>query len=92
MIADVIKEIFWLCLSIMKSILSLAEFKLGKNSDDYLYFKKEVMNYTFNGLNKFYQKLVKEGHLEKCKNNCSLRKGYSKCICGGCGYVYVGKK
>lgn len=85
--ADVIREIFWLCLSIMKSILSLAEFKLGKNSDDYRYFKAQVMDFFFNGLSKFYQNLLKKGILEHCPNNCKIRHGYSKCdFCGGCGY------
>lgn len=88
---DIMKELFWLCLSIMKSILSLAEFKLGKNSDDYKYFKSEVMNYTFNGLTKFYQDLLKQGYVKKCPNNCKIRQGFSKCFCGGCGYVYIKK-
>ena len=63
---DVIKEIFWLCLSIMKSILSLAEFKLGKTTADYKYFKKEVMDYFYNGLTKFYDNLEKKKILKRC--------------------------
>ena len=87
MIADVVKEIFWLCLNIMKSILSLAEFKLGKNSDDYRYFKAQVMSAFYDNLTRFYQDLVKKGILERCPNNCKLRQGYNKCQCGGSGYV-----
>ena len=84
---DILKEIFWLCLGIMKSILSLAEFKLGKNSDDYKYFKSEVMNYFYNSLNKFYENLLKKKILERCPCSAKLRRGYSTCKdCGGCGY------
>ena len=85
--ADIVKEIFWLCLGIMKSILSLAEFKLGKNTEDYKYFKSQVMDFFFNGLSKFYQNLVKQGYLEKCKCGAKLRCGYSSCnLCGGSSY------
>jgi len=85
--SEIIKEIFWLCLNIMKSILSLAEFKLGKNSDDYRYFKKEVMDYFYNNLNKFYENLLKKDILERCKCGSKLRHGYSSCKdCGGSGY------
>lgn len=84
---DVLKDIFWLCLGIMKSILSLAEFKLGKNTDDYKYFKKEIMNYFYNNLNKFYENLLKKNILARCNCGAKLRRGYSSCNdCGGCGY------
>jgi hypothetical protein len=86
--SEVLKEIFWLCLGIMKNILSLAEFKLGKNTDDYKYFKKEVMDYFYNGLNKFYENLVKKSILKKCVCGAKLRHGYSPCKdCGGSGYT-----
>ena len=86
--ADVVKEIFWFSLSIMKSILSLAEFKLGKNSDDYKYFKKEVMDYFYNNLYKFYENFVKKGIFEHCTCGAKLRHGYSSCSnCGGSGYT-----
>jgi hypothetical protein len=85
---DIIKEIFWLCLGIMKSILSLAEFKLGKNTDDYKYFKKEIMDYFYNGLNKFYENLLKKNILKRCTCGAKVRHGYSPCKdCGGSGYT-----
>lgn len=84
---EIIKEIFWLCLGIMKSILSLAEFKLGKNSDDYIYFKSQVMSAFYDNLTRFYQNLLKKGILERCPNNCKIRHGFSKCECGGSGYI-----
>jgi hypothetical protein len=85
---EVIKEIFWLCLSIMKNILSLAEFKLGKDTADYKYFKKEVMDYFYNGLTKFYENLEKKNILKKCNCKATLRQGYNPCNeCGGSGYT-----
>ena len=84
---DIVKEIFWLCLGIMKSILSLAEFKLGKNTDDYRYFKKEVMDYFYNNLHKFYENLLKKDILKRCNCGAKIRHGYSSCKdCGGSGY------
>ena len=85
--AEVIKEIFWLCLGIMKNILSLAEFKMGKKTDEYKFFKKQVMNHTYEGLAKFYQNLEKSKVLERCDCNAKLRHGFSSCPkCGGSGY------
>lgn len=89
---DVMKEIFWLCLGIMKTILNLAEFKLGKHTDDYKYFKSQVMSAFYDNLIKFYQNLVKQGYLERCPDKCSIRNGYSKCQCGGNGYIIKIKK
>ncbi len=72
----------------MKSILSLAEFKLGKDTADYKYFKKEVMNHFYNNLTKFYDSLEKKNILKKCGCNSKLRQGYSSCNnCGGSGYT-----
>jgi hypothetical protein len=85
---DVMKEVFWLCLGIMKNILSLAEFKLGKDTADYKYFKKEVMDYFYNGLTKFYENLEAKKILKKCSCNSKLRQGYNPCTeCGGSGYT-----
>ena len=85
--ATIVKEIFWLCLGIMKNILSLAEFKMGKKTDEYKYFKKEVMNYVYDGLMAFYRNLEKKGILTKCGCSAKLRHGYSNCPnCGGSGY------
>ena len=84
---NLLKEFYWLCLTIMKKILSLYEYKVGKNSEEYKYFKREVMDFFFLELNKFYQNLLKQGYAERCPNNCKLRQGYSKCECGGSGYV-----
>ncbi len=82
------KEIFWMNLEIMKSILSLAEFKMGKNTDEYAYFKREIMNKVYTSLLSFYKKAEKEDSIIKCVCKASLRRGYSKCKeCGGSGYT-----
>ena len=85
--SDIIKQIFWLCLGIMKNILSLAEFKMGKTTEEYKYFKKEVMNYVYDGLSKFYKELLKKDLVVKCSCDSKIRRGYSSCVhCGGSGY------
>lgn len=87
---NLLKELYWLCLTIMKKILSLYEYKVGKDSDEYRYFKKEVMDYFYNELTKFYQNLTKKGYVEKCLCGAKIRKGYSNCeSCGGSGYKNI---
>lgn len=71
----------------MKKILSLYEYKVGRDTDEYKYFKREVMDYFYNEMNKFYENLIKLQYAEKCSCGAKLRKGYSKCDdCGGSGY------
>ena len=82
------KEIFLLNLSIMKENLNLVEFKLGKDTKDFKFCKKEIMNFTYNELKKFFENLVKKGIITKCECKNNLRQGYSSCPkCGGCGFI-----
>lgn len=84
---QIAKIVFLNNLSAMKAILSLLEFKLGKKSPEYLYMKKQVMNYTYQNLKKTLKILTEEKVIEKCPCKHSLRKGYSDCKeCGGSGY------
>ncbi len=83
----VIKTIYWMNLTIMKKVLSLYEYKVGKDTDEYRYFKKEVMSYFYDNLKKFYNDLVKEGYSQRCECSANLRQGYKDCEkCGGCGF------
>jgi len=85
--ANIIKELYWENLTIMKKILSLYEYKAGRDSEEYLFFKKEVMEYFYGELNKFYKNLEKQGEVEKCSCKANLRQGYRPCDdCGGSGY------
>ena len=87
--SEIVKQIFWLCLGIMKNILSLAEFKMGKKSDEYKFFKREVMNFVYDGLTKFYEDLKNKGIVKKCSCGSRVRKGYDSCTnCGGSGYRF----
>jgi len=84
---QIAKNRFLSTLSIMKKILDLGEFKLGKKSDDYKYFKKQVMDYFYKALKKEFKLLVDEKIIEKCDCKANLRQGYSSCdLCGGSGY------
>jgi len=76
-------------LSVMKSILDLLEFKMGKKSDEYLYMKKQLMDYFYNSLKKSFLSLEEEKLIKRCPNKCSLRNGYSDCKynCGGSGFI-----
>lgn len=84
---QIAKEIFLFTLSVMKSILSLLEFRLEKDSEAYKYAKQQVMFFFYNGLKDLFKKLEKQDIVEQCECNSNFRKGYSKCdMCAGSGY------
>ena len=74
-------------LSVMKKILDLVSFKLGKESDDFKYIRQEIMNHTYNNLQKLFKKLEEEKIIRRCDKKCSIRQGYTDCICKGSGYI-----
>ena len=84
---ELYKKIYWENLTIMKKILSLYEYKVGGGSEDYKYFKQEVMSFFYDELNRFYNDLVRQGIVEKFSCGASLRKCYKPCEdSGGSGY------
>lgn len=85
---EIAKEIFHKNLSIMKKILDLGEFKLGgRKSDDFKYYKKQVMDYFYKSMMTLFKYMEDEKILVKCDCKSKLRQGYSDCeYCGGCGY------
>ena len=85
---QIARTIFLVCLDIMKKILDLGQFKLGKKSEDFIYYKKEVMNYFYDSLKKLFKILEQNKVIEKCSCGANIRKGYSECEkCGGAGYI-----
>lgn len=79
--------IFLGLLEIMKNILDLAQFKMGKESKEFKYFRKKVMDFVFNGCEKIFKQLKDNKLIEKCECGAKLRQGYSNCdFCGGSGY------
>lgn len=89
----IIRDLFVLLMSIMKNILQLGEFKLGRTSEDYKFFKKEVMNCFYNSFKKYLEELRKAGDVQLCECKAKIRNGYSECkLCGGCGYCLIDKK
>jgi len=90
---DIAKKVFWSQLSIMKKILDLLEFKFGKENEEFIYLRKEVMDKTYNGLKKIFRELETNKQIKKCSCNANLRHGYSDCeFCGGSGYKDYNKK
>lgn len=84
---QIARIIFLSILSIMKKVLDLGEFKLGKNTSDYLYYKKFVMDVVYGGLNSLFKQLKDNQVIEKCICSSNLRQGYSECkYCSGAGY------
>lgn len=77
------KSLFESQLGIMKRILKLGEFKFGKDTDQFRFFKEEVMNAVYDGNKKFFQ----QENFDKCDCGANMRHGWSDCPkCGGSGY------
>jgi len=84
---QVAREIFLFSLSVMKSILSLMEFRLDKDTEAYVYAKKQIMSSFYGGIKELFIKLEKGNIIQHCECNSNLRQGYKKCdMCSGAGY------
>lgn len=82
------QQVFLSNLTQMKEVLSIGEFKFGKDSDEYRYFKKQVMDAFYNNLKELFRTLEVENIIEKCDCKGNLRHGYTKCPkCHGAGYL-----
>ena len=85
---NIAEQIFLSSLNQMKETLSLGEFKFGKNSDEFKFFKKEVMNIVYSNLQELFKKLENENVIERCKCKSNMRHGYTNCEhCHGAGYT-----
>lgn len=85
--------IFLNALDVMKSVLDLAEYRLGSDKKAYDYFKRKTMDEFYGGLKKVFAALEKDGKLARCKCESNLRHGYTNCAeCHGAGYVNAFEK
>ena len=85
---NIAEKIFLTSLNQMKDILEMGEFKLGKDSSDYKYFKKKVMDIFYKNISSLFYELESENVVARCKCKSNLRHGYTKCLeCHGAGYV-----
>jgi len=81
------KMIFEKQLSMMKATLRMGEFKFGRDTDSYKYFKEQVMDTFYKGTLSLLRDMEKNGLLKKCQCHGNLREGYQDCsFCSGCGY------
>lgn len=84
---QIARSIYLEQLTVMKKLLDLMAFKMDKRTKDFEYTKSQIMDYTYEGLNKLFKKLEEEKIIEKCSCGTNLRKGYRKCNCGGSGWI-----
>jgi len=86
---QIAKMMYLAQMSAMKEILKLGEFKIGsRESEEYKYFKKVVMDEFYNSMTEAFSTLQKEGLLEKCPCGTSIRLGFKKDCndCNGASY------
>lgn len=84
---QIAKKIFLNNLEIMKKVLDLGEFKFGKNTQGYKFYKSQVMKYFYSGLKNLFESMKNEKILKICDCQANLKQGYSLCkSCQGSGY------
>lgn len=87
---NIAEKLFLQGLNNMKQVLDLGEFKFGKNSVEFKFYKKQVMDIFYNGLAETFKQLESENEIEKCSCNANLRHGYTDCLkCHGAGYQNI---
>jgi hypothetical protein len=74
-------------LNTVKKILDLIEYREGKESEKFVYLKKQLFDYLYLDVKKLFIKLEQEKIIKKCPKGCSMRQGYTSCLCNGSGYV-----
>lgn len=82
------KAIYLRNMASMKEILNLGEFKIGgRDSKEYKFFKKVVMDQFYNSMSDLFAGLESKGVLMKCPCGTSIRQGYKQCPnCSGAGH------
>lgn len=85
------KAIYLRNMAAMKEVLKLGEFRMGgRESTDYKYFKKIVMDQFYNSMTDIFAALEKKGLLQKCPCGTTIRLGYKSCPnCNGAGHCNV---
>jgi len=83
------RVIFLTTLSILKKVLDLLAFKLGKDSESYKYIREQIFDFFYREIKKLFKTLETNKILTRCSCQTSLRKGYKDCDCGGSGYINV---
>lgn len=75
-------------MSAMKEILDLGLIKFGdKNSEQYKYFKRVVMDSFYNAMSDVFQAYEREGLVRPCDCGTGIRNGYKPCPkCNGSGH------
>lgn len=84
---QIARAIFLKTLDTMKKILDLASFGFDCRTKQFKYFRSQVMEVTYTNLKKLFKELEETKLIVKCPQNCRLRQGYKKCLCGGSGWV-----
>ena len=71
----------------MKELLDLVKFGVAKNEEDFLFYKRKIMDFFYGDMEDDFNELVDAGVLERCECRSSLRQGWSECPhCSGAGF------
>jgi len=87
---QIARSIYLTQLNILKKILSLIEYKEGKESPNFKYLKKQIFDFFYIDMSKLFKQLESEKLIKRCPKGCSIRQGYTLCEhCNGSGYTNI---
>ena len=89
---QIAREIYLKTIYVMKKTLDLIEFKFDKRTKEFKYFKSQLMDNTYEGLQKLFKTLSDAKFIQKCSCGTNIRKGFRNCDCGGSGYINFKEK
>jgi hypothetical protein len=72
----------------MKEVLTMGEFRIGdRESKEYKYFKKVVMDAFYKSTQDVFESLEKKGVIARCGCGANIRQKFNPCVlCSGAGY------
>jgi len=71
----------------MKDVLNFGEFKFKRDTDEFKYFKKQIMALFYTKYRELFSQLEERGLLERCECGTDLKNGWQPCPhCHGSGY------
>ena len=85
--SQIAKSIYLKELAVMKKILDLVAFKFDQRTNEYIYMKKQIMDYTYQAMKILFKQFENEKFIKKCPCGTNVRHGYKSCDCGGSGYI-----
>jgi hypothetical protein len=71
----------------MKEILNFGEFKFKKDTEEFKFFKKQIMLMFYTKFRELFRELKAKGLIVECGCHSDLKNGWNECsLCHGAGF------